>query len=155
MQKILLTLCLLTDGDNILLGFKKTGLGKGRWNGFGGKVNEGESVEQAMRREVLEESGLQIKRADHRGVLTFENQGVEKILEVHVFHSRDYFGVPIETAEMRPQWFNISKIPFEKMWPDDRFWMPLLLAGKKFRGDFKFSEDKVISNYNLKEVENL
>ena len=42
-------------------------------------------------------------------------------------------------------------IPFSKMWPDDPYWMPLLLSGKKFMGRFEYSDDDTIEEYSLKE----
>ena len=42
-----LTLLFVRDGDRLLLGYKKNGFGKGKWNGFGGKVKDGETVEAA------------------------------------------------------------------------------------------------------------
>ena len=57
--------------------------------------------------------------------------------------------------EMRPQWFDIDKIPFSLMWPDDILWFPLLLQKKKFLGYFKFQgQDKILS-HTLDEVEDL
>lgn len=57
MRKIL-TLCMVMKDGKLLLGMKKRGFGMGRWNGFGGKVEAGESIEEAAKREVFEESGL-------------------------------------------------------------------------------------------------
>ena len=66
-----LTLCIVHDNHRILLGMKKRGFGVGRWNGFGGKVQEGESVEQAARRELMEEAGIEVNDMRERGVLNF------------------------------------------------------------------------------------
>jgi 8-oxo-dGTP diphosphatase/2-hydroxy-dATP diphosphatase len=62
MRKILLTLALLEKGNKILLGMKKRGFGVGRWNGFGGKVKEGEKIEEAVKRELKEEIGILAKK---------------------------------------------------------------------------------------------
>ena len=43
----LLTLALVRQGEFILLGLKKKGFGEGKWNGFGGKVEHGETICQA------------------------------------------------------------------------------------------------------------
>lgn len=50
-------------------------------------------------------------------------------------------GEPVETEEMRPQWFDHTEIPFEKMWTDDEYWLPRALKGEKFRGKVWFQED--------------
>ena len=52
------TLMLIVDENKILLGMKKRGFGEGKWNGFGGKVNEGETIEEAAIREMKEEAGV-------------------------------------------------------------------------------------------------
>ena len=46
----LLTLAFVKTPTNILLGYKKRGFGMGRWNGFGGKVEVGETIEGAAKR---------------------------------------------------------------------------------------------------------
>ena len=71
-MKKLLTLCLVSKGDEILLGMKKRGFGEGRWNGFGGKVEQGESVEEAARRELKEESGVVAEKLEKVGIIEFE-----------------------------------------------------------------------------------
>ena len=81
----LLTLCLITKEDNILLGMKKRGFGTGIWNGFGGKVQKGESIEEATVRETKEEAGIDVKNIWDTGVLEFEFEGNPEILEVHLF----------------------------------------------------------------------
>ena len=67
--KKVMTLCMITRGDEILLGMKKRGFGKGRWNGFGGKLMPGESIEDAARREVLEEIGVTLGDISERGAI--------------------------------------------------------------------------------------
>lgn len=133
-----LTLCIIHQHPRILLGMKKRGFGAGRWNGFGGKVSAEETIEGAARRELHEEAGITLETLDKVGILEFEFQNNPEILEVHVFKSDKFSGAPQESEEMRPQWFGIEEIPFSLMWPDDSYWLPLLLDGKKFRGRFLF-----------------
>ncbi len=137
MQK-LLTLCIIHRQSKVLLGMKKRGFGAGRWNGFGGKVEEGEDIEEATRREVKEEAGLTVTRMVHAGVLDFSFESDPKKLEVHVFRVTEFNGKPRESEEMKPQWFDIKDIPYVNMWSDDPFWLPLLLEGKSFKGMFHF-----------------
>ena len=148
-MKKVLTLCIIYQGNRGLLGMKKKGFGKGRWNGFGGKVEQGETIEQAMQREVREECGLLLKNFEKRGVLEFEFHGQSEILQVHVFGAYDFEGDPIETEEMRPQWFSVEEIPFDEMWPDDKHWFPLFLEGKSFNGRFLFQDHDTILEYTL------
>lgn len=148
MRKIL-TLCLALEGDRILLGMKKRGFGAGRWNGFGGKVEAGETIEAAAERETLEECGIVIDKMEKVGVHEFEFSAKPgEILEVHVFRVESFTGEPYETEEMRPQWFTIDAIPYDEMWPDDIHWLPVFLTGKKFRTRFLFGEgDQVLQNH--------
>lgn len=137
-MKKLLTLCIIHQHPKVLFGMKKRGFGAGRWNGFGGKVEDGETIEMAAMRELKEEAGLEALEMAKSGVIDFEFENDPKILEVHIFHITKFRGTPEETEEMRPQWFHIDEIPFDAMWSDDVHWIPLLLAGKKFKGKFLF-----------------
>lgn len=140
------TLCLVYKDPKLLLGLKKRGFGEGRWNGYGGKVDPGETIEESMIREMQEESGITPTKFEKRGVLYFEFKEIpEQIYEVNVFSIDDYVGEPIETEEMKPQWFDVNELPWNDMWSDDPIWYPLFLAGKKFRGNFLFDgQEKVI-----------
>ena len=151
-MKKLLTLCVIHQRSRVLLGMKKRGVGAGRWNGFGGKVLLEETIEECAKRETREESGIEINEAAEVGIIEFEFSGNPEILEVHIFKSSSFSGEPIETEEMRPEWFPVDKIPFEKMWPDDKYWLPLLLSGKKFRGKFVFDGADIILKQELAEI---
>ncbi len=145
-----MTLCLVHNDTHILLGMKKRGFGQGRWNGFGGKVKAGESILEAAKREVVEEIGIRPKTIESSGVLNFTFQGQPETLEVHLFRIRDFEGQPVETDEMKPQWFTHKNIPYKEMWPDDKFWLPLFLSGKKPRGLFHFQDQDHLASYRLK-----
>lgn len=144
MRKIL-TLCLVLRENKILLGMKKRGFGAGRWNGFGGKVEAGETIEVAAKRETEEECGIVITEMEKVGIHEFEFENARgDILEVHVFRVDTWTGEPRETEEMRPQWFTTDAIPYDEMWPDDIHWVPVFLTGKKFRTKFLFGEGDTI-----------
>src|SRR3989344_6169176 len=130
MNKKILTLCLIHKHPQVLLGMKKRGmgagfstekqgLGMGVWNGFGGKLEPGESIEDAARREVLEEAGVEATSLEKIGEIEFEFIGDPQTLEVHIFKVASFKGNPIESDEMKPQWFHVDEIPFDQMWPDD------------------------------------
>ncbi len=156
MTKKIMTLCLIVKDDSVLLGMKKRGFGSGRWNGFGGKLHEGESVEDAAKRETTEECGIVIQTMERVGIHEFEFEKERgAILEVHVFRVDAFSGEPEETEEMRPEWFGFSDIPYDTMWPDDRYWLPLFLAGKKFRTKFLFGEGDNVLEKEVSEVENI
>ncbi|NWX91463.1 8ODP triphosphatase, partial [Nothoprocta ornata] len=149
----LFTLVLVVQPPRVLLGMKKRGFGAGLWNGFGGKVQPGESIEEAARRELLEESGLTVDTLQKTGQITFEFVGSSELMEVHIFRADDFHGEPKESEEMRPQWFQLDEVPFNHMWPDDAYWFPLVLQKKLFRGYFKFQGQDTILEHTLKEVE--
>ena len=152
MSKKILTLCIIHQHPRVLLGMKKRGFGEGRWNGFGGKVMSGETIEEAARREIREEAGMEVDMLEKVGIIDFEFKGDPEILEVHLFRSTSFSGNPVETEEMKPQWFDVDKIPFENMWPDDQYWFPFFLAGKKFKGKFLFQGHDIILRQELSEV---
>lgn len=151
-MKKVTTLCLVTANSQILLGYKKRGFGLNRWNGFGGKVENNESITDAARRELLEECGIQAHNLEQRGVLNFRFEDYPEELEVHLFQITEYSGEPTETEEMRPQWFYSNELPFDKMWPDDRFWFPYFLEGKDFEAVFLFKDYDHLLEYNIKEI---
>lgn len=111
----------------ILLGMKKRGFGKGRFNGFGGKVEPGETVAQGAARELEEEAGIVCPDLARVGQLEFMFEGKPQLLEVHVYAGSQVTGAIAESEEMAPQWFAIPDIPYAHMWPDDKLWLPTLL----------------------------
>ena len=148
----LLTLSLVVRDTQVLLGLKKRGFGQGRWNGFGGKLEEGESILAAAKRELFEEAGLEAVEIDARGIIRFDLDHVSELLEVHVFYVSATKGKVQESDEMRPQWFMLEEIPFDEMWADDRHWFPLFLAGKKFRAAFHFDSNERLLEHVVEEV---
>ncbi len=134
----LLTLVIIQRDHQVLLGMKKRGWGAGRWNGFGGKVEKNESIEAAAKREVSEECGIHEIDLEKMGTVVFEFEDGTQSAEAHIFRSSRFGGMPTESEEMRPQWFNTNDLPWEQMWPSDTYWLPLVLAGKKFKGSFLY-----------------
>lgn len=152
MSTVIMTLCCIYNDTHILLGMKKRGFGEGRWNGFGGKVHEGETIKESAIRELGEETGIKAEKLEEKGIITFEFKNDPKKLEVHIFHVEKYSGEPVETEEMKPKWFKHDEIPFDSMWPDDPYWIPLLLDGKKFGGKTMFKDQNTILENNIKEI---
>ncbi len=138
------TLCLLLTEDKILLAMKKRGFGEGKWNGVGGKVQNGESIEEAALREMEEEISVRAKsrQLDKIGSIKFFfEKKPDWNQEMHVFIIREWEGEPQESEEMMPQWFGHQEIPFKDMWVDDQYWMPRALSGERFEAEFYFKED--------------
>ena len=140
-MKKVLTLCLVEKDDKVLLGMKKRGFGEGHFNGFGGKVEERETIEGAAARELFEEAGITALSLDKVGILEFSFESdMELQLEMHIFSTKDFLGTPQESDEMKPQWFNTDDVPYDSMWTSDTKWFPLYLASLKFTGSFHFDE---------------
>jgi 8-oxo-dGTP pyrophosphatase MutT (NUDIX family) len=133
---------------------KKRGFGEGRWNGVGGKVEPGESIEAAMVRETREEIGVIPSVYDKVADIRFDEyfKGDPTLMHVHVFVATEWTGEPTESDEMAPQWFDTKAIPYTNMWSDDEFWLPHVLEGKKISADFKLDENDVIVSHTINEV---
>ncbi|HET8709384.1 MAG TPA: 8-oxo-dGTP diphosphatase [Candidatus Saccharimonadales bacterium] len=134
------TLLFLLKDDEILLAMKKRGFGEGRWNGVGGKIEPGETEEQALVRECQEEIGVTPLEYEKVATHDFKFPDGTTDMQVHAYLSRKWRGTPVETEEMAPQWFKTADIPYDDMWQDDIVWLPLVLRGKKLHTTFTFDE---------------
>jgi mutator protein MutT len=149
------TLCFVISEGKILLGFKKKGFGSLKYAGFGGKLENGETPEQAAVRELQEECGVLVSLEDlkNAGKIDFLfpfKQEWDMI--VHVFVAKKWSGEPSETDEMRPQWFEISNIPYGSMWDDYKHWLPRILNGERVEATFHFKEDNEhVADFTLAE----
>ena len=160
-MKKVVTLCAIYNHPRILLGMKKRGFGVGRWNGFGGKLQGDESIEEAALRELKEEASIDALDLNKVGIMDFEFENGTDALEVHIFKVGEFIGEPVESEEMRPEWFHVDEIPFNEMWTSDTLWLPLLLADKKFKGKFFLDKPSNVEHaseilkYELFEVDEL
>ena len=146
-----LTLLLLHSGGRLLLGLKKRGFGIGKLNGFGGKLEPGETLLRGALREMREESCVEATDAALRGHIVFEfEDATADRLEVHVFRATAFTGEPRETEEMAPAWHDAAAPPFERMWLDDRHWLPLLLSGERFDAHFLFRGHEEILRHEVR-----
>jgi len=136
------TLCFIIENGKILLIEKKRGLGAGKVNGPGGRIEEGETAEQGAIRETQEEVGLTPTGMEWAGELSFQFRDGYS-LHVELYRASGWTGELCETDEAKPFWCSTSEIPYRRMWADDEQWMPRLLAGEKFRGWFEFDGDRM------------
>jgi 8-oxo-dGTP pyrophosphatase MutT (NUDIX family) len=163
-----LTLVFLCDPPArcVLLGLKKRGFGQGKINGFGGKLEPGETCSECAARELEEESGVRVPVQDMqlRGRLCFDMCGTSGMLDkatgklttrllVHIFSCilSDVTGGEVtESDEMIPEWFDYDAVPLDKMWLDDRFWLKPLLNGEDVVGAFVFEDEATIKQHKVR-----
>ena len=137
-------LCFIVKDGRVLLIRKKRGLGAGKVNGPGGKIEPGETALASAIREVQEEVCVTPLDLEERGVLHFQFADGYS-LECAVFVARDLLGEPVETDEAAPFWVPVDAVPYDEMWADDRHWLPEVLGGQSFRGWFEFDGDMMLS----------
>ena len=131
------TLMFVVKEGRILLIEKKRGLGAGKINGPGGKLDPGETPFQCVMRETREELHIAPIAPRKLGELWF-SMSDHPDLRCHVYRADDHSGCPTETIEATPLWTGIEAIPYHRMWEDDQHWLPLLLAEQPFLGRFVF-----------------
>lgn len=137
------TLLFVVREERILLIRKKRGLGAGKINGPGGRLEPGESPRDGAIREVQEELCVVPTEIDPRGELRFQFVDGYSI-HVHVFAAANCHGEARETAEAVPLWTDLDAIPYDEMWADDRHWLPLMLRREPFAGRFLFDGDRML-----------
>lgn len=137
------TLLFVIRDGRILLIHKKRGLGAGKINGPGGRLDPGEHSRECAIRETQEE--ICVTPVDVRpcGELQFQFVDGHSIHGM-VYRATDIEGEPQETDEAIPLWCALEDIPYGKMWMDDRLWFPLMLKDQYFTGRFLFDDDLML-----------
>jgi 8-oxo-dGTP diphosphatase len=123
---------------------KKRGLGAGKINGVGGRLEPGELPLTGILREAREELGIVLLDPIKRGELHFQFLDGYSLF-CTVFVALRFLGKPVETEEAVPIWFDRERLPFEEMWEDDRLWLRQMLDGESFSGFFVFDGEKMVS----------
>jgi 8-oxo-dGTP diphosphatase len=141
--EMLATLLFIIHEGRILLIEKKRGLGAGKINGPGGKIEPGETALAAAIRETQEELQITPHQPRKLGELRFSMSDCPDIL-CHVYRSDDWTGTPTETDEAVPVWTALDAIPYQRMWEDDQYWLPLLLREQTFLGRFVFEGERML-----------
>jgi 8-oxo-dGTP diphosphatase len=140
------TLCFVRDGEQVLMIRKKRGLGAGKFNGVGGRLEPGESPLTGILREAHEELAIALIDPVKRGELHFQFLDGYGLF-CSVFVASRFHGRPVETEEAAPVWFDLQKLPLDEMWEDDRLWLPRMLDGESFSGFFVFDGEKMVSQF--------
>ena len=139
------TLLFVVRGGRILLIEKHRGLGQGKINGPGGRLEPGETPRAAAFREAEEEIRIRPTGIRPAGELRFQFVDGYSI-HVYVFRADGFAGEPESTVEATPLWANLESIPYERMWEDDAIWLPLLLREQPFSGRFVFDGELMLTN---------
>lgn len=134
----------LRKDGSVLLGRKRRGMGLGKWNGFGGKIEQGETMRDCACRELQEECGLLACPDDLKAVgylyfhqpsdPTWSHGGV-------IYFLHQWEGIISPSDEMEPAWFSVENLPYNDMWEADRIWLPMMLSGHQIHGVVYFGED--------------
>lgn len=142
MKELETTLLFLRKENKILLARKKKGFGFGKWNGIGGKLEQGETPEQAMIRETEEEIFVTPTEYEKVGIINFIEYYKDELatINMHVYVATKWDKTPKESIEMLPEWFEIDNLPWNDMLPDDSFWLPFVLEEKKIKAHFEFDK---------------
>ena len=141
----LATLSFIVCGDRMLLIRKKRGLGAGKINGPGGRLEPGETALACAVREVQEELGITPRELRYAGENAFQFVDGYSI-HVSVYVTDVFEGTPTETDEGAPLWFTLDAIPYDEMWEDDSLWVPHVIAGRRFQGRFVFDGDRMLDH---------
>lgn len=139
------TLLFVVQDGSVLLIHKKRGFGTGKINGPGGRLEPGETPRQAAVRETREEVGVTPLGVRPAGDLFFQfRDGLS--IRGWVFRAHGCDGRPRESDEADPFWAPLDRIPYERMWADDRYWLPLVLADTPFTGHFLFDGETMVDH---------
>ena len=144
------TLVFLVRDNRVLLIHKKRGHGAGLINGPGGKVEAGESPVACAVRETREEIGITVVAPVLCGTFKFVDLQAPQWLG-YVYLARWFAGLPSETGEATPEWFALTALPLDRMWEDDRYWLPRVLAGELLEGEFLFDDGHLLT-HRLRQV---
>ena len=156
-RKLDTTLLVIVKDNKILLATKKRGFGVGKYNGVGGKRQENETIFEAMVRETEEEIGVKPLDAINVGIIDFDMflKGENVIEKMFIYLASDYSGEIVESEEMKPEWFDLDKIPYDNMFADDIIWLPEVLKGNKIQGECVFDKEFNMLSHTIKPVDEL
>lgn len=142
----LATLCYVKKNGRTLMLHrvkKENDAHEGKWNGLGGKFEPGESPEDCVKREILEESGLKITDPRLKGILTFPDFSKSEDWYVFVFTASNFTGSLLECAEGDLAWIKDAELLKLNLWEGDRVFLPLLKRRGHFSGKFRYKSGRL------------
>lgn len=150
------TLCYIKNSGKYLLMHrikKKNDLNHDKWIGIGGKFEDKESPEQCNRREVFEETGLILRSAEYKGIITFVSD-VWETEYMHLFTSSDFEGnLKTDCDEGVLEWVNEEDLLSFPTWSGDKFFLERLNCKEFFSLRLEYRGENLISAIlNDKEV---
>ncbi len=126
------TVCFLKKDDKYLLVLIEYGDSNRRWNGIGGMVNEHETFDDALIREIQEEVGVTIK-IDHLKKMAVIQENPDFHLHIYICDAWEGELHIVDETIKQLQWFVPATIPYDAMWPDNKYWLPEVLEGRKIK----------------------
>lgn len=102
-----------------------------KWIGVGGKLEEGESPEECLLREVREETGLTLLRYRFRGIVTFvsDEWGTEYM---HLYTADQYTGEMTACDEGELVWIPKAEVADLPIWEGDKIFFRLMEESEDF-----------------------
>jgi 8-oxo-dGTP diphosphatase len=141
------------EAQRILLGLHTAGPWQGAYTGFLDEVGPAEDPAAAAIRITREKAGIIVPPGEHRATFQFNSEAWVNAREFE-FLVESHSGRPQESSTVRPEWFALNAIPYERMPADDALWYPPFLAGKRMRGHFDFAPDgKTLLRHQVEEIE--
>ena len=129
----LTTLCYIEqDGKYLMLHRvkKEVDINRDKWIGVGGKAEAGESPEDCVRREVLEETGYTLRSQWFRGIVTFVFKDVTEYM--YLFTSEDFEGTEKVCDEGDLEWVAKEAVCGLPIWEGDKIFFRLLEEERPF-----------------------
>ena len=146
---------LLKKNGKVLLGLKKRGFGMGKLTSIGGKQEKGEDIQTTAKRETFEEIGVEVTEMEHMADVVFDNlhyKGKPERDMMHIFVATAWKGEPQESNEIKPEWVQISNMPYERMWGDNEHWLSEVLRGEKVEAWFYYNEKNEFTDFWVKKL---